>query len=311
VTPASITLALLLGSDDGLWALLPGEKPRRLFESPPVVSIDARDGTVVAAAAGQGVWVRRDRDWRRSLEGDVRKVRLTPDGALLAGSSPPSLYASADGEHWEEWSTLQNLLRYHQQRVRNRNVPQYVGGIAFPSGTVVAVTGLGAFLTLDGGRSWALHSEGLDREVHGLWEHPERTERLYATSPSGFYRSEDGGYSWVQSLHGLDRSWGGDVAVLPGAPDTLLLSAARRGDGEGSALFLSPDGGITWKRLLLDGQDEWQRLPLVCSLSGMADALFVFAGGQVWGSHDRGEHWMPIADGLPPAHSFVAAVGAW
>src|SRR5262249_32074868 len=148
-------------------------------------------------------------------------------------------------------------------RVGARNGAREVTGIAFSAGTVVAAAGIGTFLTLDGGRSWALHSEGLDRKVHGLWEHPERNDRLYATSPSGFYRSEDSGYSWVQSLHGLDRSFARDVAVLPGAPDTLLLSASRRADGHESALFRSVDGGIGWTRVLLGDEDEWAQPPLV------------------------------------------------
>jgi photosystem II stability/assembly factor-like uncharacterized protein len=302
---------LLIGADDGLWVLLPGERPRHVLETSRIVSIDARDEAVIAGAAGEGAWVREGADWRKTLAGDVRRVRVMPDGRLLAGTAPAALFASADGTHWEEWGTLQNLLRYHGQRVNARGVEQEVGGIAFTSGTVVGVTGIGTFLTLDEGRSWALHSEGLDRRVHGLWEHPERPDRLYATAPSGFYRSEDAGYSWVQSLHGLDRSWASDVAVLPGAPDTLLLSAARRADGEGSALFHSVDGGISWSRVLLDGEDEWDTPPLVSTLTSPIDALFVVAGGRAWGSHDRGERWFPVAEGLPVAYSFTAAVGAW
>ena len=309
--PSTATLALLLGSGDGLRVLLPGAEPRRELTAGPIVSIDSRDGVTLAAAAGQGVWVRRGREWRMTLAGDVRRVRIAPSGLLLAGTAPAAIHVSTDGDRWEEWSTLQNLLRYHWQRLTNNSTARDVGGIAFASGAVVAITGVGAFLTLDEGRNWALHSEGLDRQVHGLWEHPERTDRLYAASPSGFYRSEDGGYSWVQSLHGLDRSWVWDVAVLPGTPDTLLLSAARRPDGQESALFRSVDGGISWSRVLLESEDEWAQPPLVCSLTSPVDALFVLAGRRAWGSHDRGDHWMPIADGLPPARSFIAAVGDW
>ncbi len=265
----------------------------------------------MAAALGQGVWVHRDGEWRMTLTGDARHVRIAPSGLLLAGMAPSAVFVSTDGDRWEEWSTLQNLLRYHSQRLGSTSAAVAIGGVAFGSGTVVAVSGIGAILTVDEGRTWSLHSEGLDRQVHGIWEHPERNDRLYATSPSGFYRSEDSGYSWVQSLHGLDRSWGADVAVLPGAPDTLLLSAARRADGQESALFRSVDGGISWTRILLDGEDEWAAPPLVCSLTSSIDAFFVIAGGRAWGSHDDGERWFLIADGLPTVRSFTAAVGSW
>lgn len=309
MTP-SLNLALLLGSEDGLRVLLPGAEPRQVDGPGGVHSLDTRNTTAIAGTS-EGAWLHTNGSWRQVLEGDVRRVRIGPDNLLLVGVWPAALLASSDGgKTWDEWTSLQNLIRYHGQRIGAKAAPE-ISGIAFASGIVTAVAGIGAFLTLDRGRTWALHSEGLDRQVHGLWDHPERTDRLYATAPSGFYRSEDGGYSWVQSLHGLDRSWGGDVTVLPGVPDTLLLGAARGGDGAGSTLYCSPDGGITWTRQLLGGRDEWERPVLVDRLLSPVDALFALAGSEVWGSHDRGDHWLPIADGLPPIRAFASAIGEW
>lgn len=307
----SLNLALLVGADDGLWSLLPGAQPRRVIETPMLRSLDAR-GELAIAGSSEGAWVHRKGAWKQVLEADVRCVRIGPEGMLVAGVAPANVLASDDdGATWQEWSTLQNLVRYHGQRMGVRANGSSVGGVAFASGIIVAFTGIGAFLTLDSGRTWALHSEGLDRRLHGLWDHPERMERLYAAAPSGFYRSEDGGYSWVQSLHGLDRSWAADVAVLPGVPDTLVLSAARSSDGAESALFRSDDGGVSWTRFLLGERDEWTRPPLVSSLTSPVDALFILVGGEVWGSHDRGERWIPMADGLPEALCFLSAIGEW
>ncbi|MGE0228586.1 MAG: WD40/YVTN/BNR-like repeat-containing protein [Dehalococcoidia bacterium] len=307
----SLNLALLAGAADGLWSLLPGDQARRVVATRDVRALDAR-GDVALAGSADGAWLHRKGKWEQVLEADVRCVRVSPDGVLVAGVAPSNVLASEDrGETWREWGTLQNLVRYHGQRMGIRGTAAPVAGVAFASGIIVAFTGIGAFLTLDDGRTWALHSEGLDRRVHGLWEHPERSERLYAAAPSGFYRSEDGGYSWVQSLHGLDRSWASDVAVLPGVPDTLLLTAARSSDRSEAALFRSVDGAVSWTRFLLGDRDEWPQPPLVTSLTSPVDALFILAGGEVWGSHDRGERWIPMADGLPEAQCFLAAVGEW
>lgn len=306
-----LNLALLVGAEDGLWSMLPGDEAKRVIETRSVRSLDVR-GDLAIAGSAEGVWLHRKGAWKQVLKGDVRCVRIGPEGTLVAGVATSTVLASDDeGASWHEWETLQNLVRYHGQRMGTRAAGAPVSGIAFASGIIVAFSGIGAFLTLDRGRTWALHSEGLDRRVHGLWDHPERAERLYAAAPSGFYRTEDGGYSWVQSLHGLDRSWACDMAVLPGVPDTLVLSAARAGDGEGSALFHSADGAISWTRLLLGENDEWSRPPLVTSLTSPVDALFVLAGHEVWGSHDRGERWIPMADGLPLGNTFLAAVGEW
>jgi hypothetical protein len=258
------------------------------------------------------VWLHEGRGWRQELALDATAVRVAPDGTLLAGATPPAVQASMLDGSWAEWTALQNMLRYQRLRMVGKSGGREVAGIAFASsGTVVAVAGAGAFLTLDDGRSWSPHFEGLDPEVHGIWEHPERAHRLYAATASGFYRSEDGGYSWVQSLSGVDRPWCTDVAVLPGAPDTLLLAASHKATGEGSALFRSPNGGVNWSLVRLGDDDEWEQPVVVSSLGSPVEAFFVVAGGRAWGSHDRGEHWLPIAEGVPPAHALCAAVGAW
>jgi hypothetical protein len=183
-----------------------------------------------------------------------------------------------------------------------------IAAIAFPGdGVLVAVAGAGAWLSADGGRSWMPRSDGLELDVSGIWEHPERPERLYAATDAGLFRSDDAGFTWLQSLGGLDRSVAAAVAVLPGAPDAIVLSAAkRRADGNGApgaaldgALFRSANGGVTWMRLALGGRYEWPSAPLVARLSDSPDTAFAIAGGRAWGSHDRGQHWLPVAEGLP------------
>ena len=118
------------------------------------------------------------------------------------------------------------------------------------------------------------------------------------STASGFHRTEDGGVTWVQSISGLDRGWAGDLAVMPGAPDALVLACARREPGEEAALFRSANGGLTWTRSMLDGEDEWEQLPLLARLSDSDDTLFTAAGDKLWGSHDAGRSWVMLADGL-------------
>lgn len=323
--PPSDTLALLIGADDGLWALVPGERARHVLEAGPVVALDARDGVVACAVEGQGLWVRRGRAFEQCWAGDARAVRLAEDGQLFVGASPPAVFrgtalsgglsgalSGGDGG-WEEWPALESVLRYTRTRTRSSGGRAVSGFVRSGSHLLVAVAGLGTFLTLDDGRSWAAIGDGLDPEVAALCEHPERPHRRYAACASGVYRSEDGGYTWVQSLHGLDRSVAWQVVVQAGVPDVLLLSASRRADGSGGALFRSPDGGTSWERVRLGDADEWARPPAVASLAGDdLAALFAVAGGRAWGSHDGGAHWLPLADGVPStARVLAASIGAW
>ena len=174
----------------------------------------------------------------------------------------------------------------------------------------VAVAGGGVWYAPDTGYglSFERRSEGLDPDLHGVWMHPQRPERLFASTASGLFRSADGGRIWVQSVAGLDRSHARDGVVMPGTPDVLLLSCARRQGGLEGALFRSSDDGLSWARVALGGEDEWERAPLVTRLWDSEDTVFVAAGEQLWGSHDAAETWVLLADGLPPPRALAVAL---
>lgn len=308
-------LGLLIGSDEGLLELIPGEAPARAIEGSPITTIDYRDGLAIAAGP-EGAWVHAGRRWERVWTAEEgtrgRSVRVDPTGALYLGLEPAALLVSANrGELWEPLEGVRTLLRHE----RNIETPHdaaapYVAGLAFPSeGFVVGIAGGGAWSTRDRGASWLRRSEGLDPMIRRLWEHPERGDRLYASTESGLYRTDDGGFTWVQSLSGIDRSYGGDAVVVPGAPDRLLLTVARQRDGTGGALYTSANGGVTWRIEALGGQNEFARAPLLTRVWDSEDTLFALADGTAWGSHDGGRAWVALAEGLPEdAHVLVGAL---
>lgn len=303
-------LGILLGTDEGLLQLIPGEDPTSVLDA-PVSALDYRDGVALAGAPGRGVWMHRGDGWDQVWEGEPRCVRVSPDGALYVGAEPGALFASNDGgKHWTELETLRRLLG-HRRALPGQPAVQHahVAAIVFPEGGVLAgVFGLGAWFTPDGGSTWLQRSEGLDPALHGMWEHPEQSARLFASTAHGFYYSRDAGHTWVQSLSGLDRSRAGSAAVLPGAPDVLVLALARREPDAAGALFRSANGGVSWSRLVLGDDDEWERAPLLWRLPESVDTLFAFADGAVWASHDTGRKWVRLADGLPPARALAAAL---
>jgi photosystem II stability/assembly factor-like uncharacterized protein len=196
---------------------------------------------------------------------------------------------------------VRGLLR-HERAVRTppgASAP-YVCGVVFPDeGVVAGIAGAGAWGSRDGGQVWMRRSDGLDPMVRRMWDHPERGDRLYAVADSGYYRTDDGGFSWVQSLRGLDRSYAVDMAVIPGTPDHIILSAARKASGEEGALFRSINAGLSWERMALGTRDEFARAPLVTRVWDSEDTLFALAEGVAWGSHDGGASWIELASGLP------------
>lgn len=298
-----MSLGILIGTDSGLFGLFPGEAAHCLIPDLQVTSVDARDGTALVAAADRGVWLHDGAsdpsDWRQIWEGDARAARVAPDGALLIGAAPPSLLRSKDGGRtWEPSTTLESVVRYQRSRANAaRSADWALTAIAFPAdGILVGVRGAGVWLSTDDGRSWMPRSEGIDPSITGLYEHPQGSDRVYATTRSGLFRSEDGGYTWLQSLTGLDRSVAVSLSVMPGAPDALVLSAARRGTHESGALFRSIDGGVRWMRILVGDEDEWPVAPAVARLEGSLDTTIAYAGNRIWASHSRGADWRPLTD---------------
>jgi len=328
-------LGILLAVDDGLLQVIPGQDPIRAVEGPRMTGVDYRGDLAIAVAPGEGAWVFDDENdkWTHAWAGDASFGRIEPEGALLVGTHGAQLFRSENrGTTWQEVEGLQNVVKHRQMVTPTDHKQPYVAGVIFPKeGMLIGIAGGGAWFTRDGGGTWLQRSDGLDPMLHALQEHPEQADRLFATAGSGIYRSDDGGYSWVQSLGGLDRSWGGSIAVLPGTPDVLLLAAARHAPGLEGALFRSPNGGLTWSRIMLgdagsearsesatavDGSqsdrgagtgDEWPQIPCVTRLWDTEDTAFASAGDTVWASHDTGRNWMPLASGLPPANAIAAA----
>ena len=314
-----MSLGILIGTERGLYGFFPGERPHPLIPDLPIASVDAHEGVAVVTSPGNGVWLHDGgppSDWRQVWEGDARSARITPDGDLLVGAAPPKLLRSTDsGATWEPSVTLESVVRYQRTRstVTVSNAEWALTAIAFPpDGVLVGVQGAGVWLSMDEGRGWMPRSEGIDPAVTGLYEHPEHKDRVYATTRSGLFRSEDGGYTWLQSLTGLDRSIARTVSVLPGTLDTLVMSAARRGSGQG-ALFRSIDGGMRWMRIIVGDEHEWPAAPVVTRMAGSLDTTFVLAGERLWASHDRGINWLPLTDegdtaSLPPASSLAVSL---
>jgi photosystem II stability/assembly factor-like uncharacterized protein len=315
-------LGLLIGTNDGLLELIPGDAPKRRI-SGAITTIDYRDGVALAGGPAAGAWMHAGQSWARLAKDlttpapteerpSVRAVRVGADGALYVGLEPAGLLVSRDrGVSWTAIEGIPALLK-HERALKTPAgaTAPYVAGIVFPDeGVVAGVSGAGAWGSRDQGATWMRRSDGLDPMIRRLWDHPERGDRLYAITDSGFYRTDDGGFSWVQSLRGLDRPRAWDVAVIPATPDRIILSVSRGAGGEEGALFRSINAGLTWERMALGDRDEFARAPLVTRVWDSEDTLFALADGIAWGSHDGGKSWMTLANGLPmSANVLVAAL---
>jgi photosystem II stability/assembly factor-like uncharacterized protein len=183
--------------------------------------------------------------------------------------------------------------------------------------------GDGVWKSTDGGETWT-HSglEGPGR-ISRIVIHPTNPDIVYAAqlghgySPQaarGVYRTTDGGTTWQQVLFVDENTGASDLIMDPNNPRILfagmwqleLKTWTRESGGPGSAIYMSKDGGDTWKRLeghglptrpvgkigLCMSADDSRR---VYALIETGDGVPIHGqetdSGELWRSEDGGANW--------------------
>jgi photosystem II stability/assembly factor-like uncharacterized protein len=187
----------------------------------------------------------------------------------------------------------------------------YVGsGEANIRGNVAA--GNGIYKSTDGGQTWS-HVWKQDGQIGTVAVHPKNPDVAFAAvlghafgpNPErGVYRTRDGGKTWQQVLKKDADTGASDVVIDPSNPSVVfagLWQARRRpwdlqSGGPGSGLYVSRDGGDTWKQLTKDhGLPEgiWGKVGVAVapSDSRRVYALVEADKGGLFRSDDGGESW--------------------
>jgi len=128
-----------------------------------------------------------------------------------------------------------------------------------------ASVGNGVYRSLDAGRTWThVGLDGTER-IARIVLHPTDPDvawvaalgREWGENPErGVFKTTDGGRTWKKVLYVDERTGAGDLAIDPQNPQKLIAGMwqfrrwpwAFRSGGPGSGLFVSYDGGATWKR---------------------------------------------------------------
>ena len=129
--------------------------------------------------------------------------------------------------------------------------------------------GEGIFKTLDGGKTWKRLGLEKTERIHRILLDPKNPQvayvaalgRAWGENPErGVYKTEDGGATWKRVLYVDERTGCADLAIDPGNPRKLFAAMwdyrrwpwSFRSGGPGSGLFVTYDGGQSWKRLTED-----------------------------------------------------------
>ncbi len=250
-----------------------------------------------------------------------------PD-TVYAGVEDAALFRSDDGG--QSWSELRGL-RTHSS---GTDWMPGAGGMclhtilldpANPQRIFVAISAAGAFRSDDGGETWHVATGGLSSNflpepeatvghcVHNVTMHPSRPDTLFMQKHWDVCRSDDAGGHWREVSGNLPSDFGFPIAVHAHEPETIyvvpILSDSEHYPPEGKLrVYRSRTGGNEWEALT-DGLPQEN-----CYVNILRDAMcvdsldscgiyFGTTGGQVFASSDAGDHWMPIAEHLPPVLS--------
>jgi len=232
-------------------------------------------------------------------------------------------------------STTPVITEKLYESMKYRNIGPFRGG---RSTTVTGIpediftyymgaTGGGVWKTGDGGNTWSNISDGYfnttgigDITVSlsdpniiyvGTGESPVRGVKT--SHGDGLYKSMDAGKTW-QHL-GLEKTRHiSDVYVHPTNPDKVYVAAQGNpwGPNEERGVYLSEDGGVTWKKILYVNENsgivdmtvdpnnpnfmmiaswDFHRKPWVVQSGG--------PGSRIYKTTDGGKNWKEITKGLP------------
>lgn len=126
--------------------------------------------------------------------------------------------------------------------------------------------GEGIFKSLDAGKTWKRMGLENTRNIHRVIIDPVNPNNVYVAAignpygihpERGVYKTSDGGETWTRVLHTNDTSGCAELVMDPSNPNRLLANMWQhrrtpwdfKSGGPGSGLYLTIDGGKTWKKL--------------------------------------------------------------
>ncbi len=237
----------------------------------------------------------------------VTAVTVSPHDPdeVWVGTEPSRVYRSTDGgETFARLPGLTDLPSAADWSFPPRPDTHHVRWIepdpGDPDHWYVAIEAGALVETSDAGATWSDRVPGSRRDVHTLGTHPDAPERVYAAAGDGYAESDDRGATWDHPQAGLDHRYVWGLAVDPGDPDTVIVSAAAGAGAahrRGEAYLYRRRRGAEWDRIgggpdARRREDENAETEAAAFPDGDGTYRAVLAAGaepgEVWAANDRG-----------------------
>jgi photosystem II stability/assembly factor-like uncharacterized protein len=283
-------LQAIVGTENGVHTLVAldgGWQAGPAFLPDVQVSALARESatTVLASTMGHGLF-RLDVERGEAVPLGAGTLPLNLRGVTIAPSDPKTIYVACEpaavwkstdgGASWTENVGVKALAEARKWKYPIPAVPSHVRHVMVdrddPRIVYAAIQVGGLLRSDDGGASWREILDGLDPDVHSLFQHPSDPNIVYAVCGGGgplgddrpdplplpmgrpLYRSRDRGLTWECISAPFERTYGIWMAGAATSPPTLVAGIGRdqppfwrkRPAGADAVVLVSRDDGTTW-----------------------------------------------------------------
>jgi len=194
-------------------------------------------------------------------------VDLSNDHRIIAGAASGGLWLSESGGiDWKPIFDDAPLQAIGSVKINQANPSEIWVGTGEGNPRNSLNQGGGIYKTIDGGKNWKLMGLEKTKSIHRIIIHKDNPNVVYAGASGstwgknkerGVYRTKDGGKTWDNILYVNDGVGVADMVADPTNPNKILVAMWEHGrkpwtfnsGGPGSGLYLTYDGGDTWKKI--------------------------------------------------------------
>ncbi len=244
---------ILAGTTEGIWKSENSGEDWKQIESATMpdtaidsMAIDPRDDNTIYAGTWWRAYKTTDggKNWRLIKNGmiddsDVFAITINPrNNDHIIASACSGIYESFNkGELWRKIQGIPSQSRRTRDILQHPTIP----------GTVYAGTTEGFWMTVNGGKSWALTTQK-DLEINSIAVHPDEPNRVFiGTNNYGVMVSNDGGRNFTPTNENFTSRFAYTITADIEQPNRLYATTHNTATG-GGFVFISNDGGNTWTR---------------------------------------------------------------